>query len=29
MNFLLAAMCTALGVFFSVTIWQQFIGLEG
>ena len=26
MNFLLAAMCTALGVFFSVTIWQQFIG---
>lgn len=26
MNFLLAAMCTALGVFFSVTIWQQFVG---
>lgn len=26
MNFLLAAMCAALGVFFSVTIWQQFIG---
>lgn len=26
MNFLLAAMCTALGVFFSVTIWRQFIG---
>lgn len=25
MNFLLAAMCTALGVFFSVTIWQQFV----
>ena len=29
MKGLLAVMCTALGIFFAVTIWRQVSGLHG